>query len=160
MVATPEGALYMIDTCSFTELRRVYPRKNFPPVWELIEDLVVQGRFLSVDDVFLELDAQDDEVAAWARAHRDVFLPLTEEIQQKAREILRSHQTLVDLKKRKSSADPFLIAAVLLRGATVVTQEKRSGGPPAVKIPDVCATYEARCIPLLMMLQAENLGAS
>lgn len=160
MVAKPEDTLYMIDACSFTELRRVYPKQNFPAVSVVIEDLVVQGRLLSVDDVFLELDAQDDEVAAWAQAHRAVFLPLTEEMQQKAREILSSHPTLIDLKKRKSSADPFLIAAALLRGATVVTQEKRSGGPPAVKIPDVYAACNVRCIPLLMMLQSENLRAS
>ena len=140
MVAKPEDALYMIDACSFTELRRVYPKQNFPAVWVLIEDLVVQGRVLSVDDVFLELDPQGDEVAAWARAHHDVFLPLTEEIRQKAREILSSHPTPIDLKKRKSSADPFLIAAALLRGATVVTQEKRSGGLPAVESP-MCAPH-------------------
>jgi hypothetical protein len=157
MAAELEDIFYMVDACSFTELRRVYPKVNFPGVWELIEGLVVEGRLNSVEDVFFELDAQDDEVSVWARSHRDIFLPLTEEIQQKAREILSSHPTLVDLKKRKSSADPFLIAAALLRGATVVTQEKRSGGPPAVKIPDVCASFNVRCIPLLTMLQAENL---
>lgn len=147
----------MVDACSFTELRRTYPRPHFDGVWKLIERVAAEGRLLSVKEVYLELDNQDDEVAVWAKKHRDIFLPLTSEVQLKTREILKSHPTLVDLKK-KSGADPFLIAAAILRGATVVTQEKKSGGPPSVKIPDVCAAYGVKCIPLLEFLKAEELS--
>ena len=149
--------VYMVDTCSFTELRRSYPRPHFDVVWKLVERLVEEDRLLSVEDVFIEIDAQDDEVAVWARARRHIFLPLIEDIQKQARAILATHPTLIDLKKRKSSADPFLIAAALTRGAIVVTQEKKSGGPPAVKIPDVCAAYNVECIVLLRVLQGEGL---
>jgi hypothetical protein len=147
----------MVDTCSFTELRRTYPRPHFKSVWTLIERLVTDGRLLSVEEVYIELKAQDDEVAEWAEQHKDIFLPLTEEIQLKAREILKRHPTLVDLKKKKSGADAFLIAAALLGGAAVVTQEEKSGGSPTVKIPDVCAFHAIRCIPLLELLKAERL---
>jgi len=150
--------VYVVDTCSFTELRRTYPRPHFDAVWKLIERVADEGRLVSVEDVFLELDAQDDEVAEWARARRGLFLPLTEELQAKAREILSTHPTLVDVKKRKSGADPFLVALGVLRHACVVTQERRSGGPPAVKIPDVCAAYGVRCVPLLQLLQDEGLA--
>ena len=150
----------MVDACSFTELRRVYPRQNFPAVWELVEDLVTQRRLISVADIFVELDAQDDEVASWAQSHQGIFLPLSEDIQTQARDILRSYPNLIDLKKRKSSADPFLIAAAIIHEATVVTQEKPSGGPPVVKIPDVCRGYKVPCIQLLEMLKEEGLLAS
>jgi len=141
--------VYVVDACSLTALRRVYPRKNFPAVWRLMDDLARQGRLVSVEDVLLELDAQDDEVAEWARRHRGIFLPLIGDVQTKAREILRSHPTLVDLRKIKSSADPFLIA----------TEEKPSGGPDRVKIPDVCNAYTVPCMRLLDLLQAEGLKA-
>ena len=148
---------YTVDTSSFTELRRTYPRPHFDAVWKLVEKLATEGRLLSIDEVFREIECQDDEVAEWATKHSKIFLPLDAPIQLKAREILKNHPTLVDLKKKKSGADPFLIAAAIIREATVVTQEKRSGGPPAVKIPDVCQAYKVRCIPLLEMLQAEGL---
>jgi hypothetical protein len=86
-----------------------------------------------------------------------LFLPLTEDIQQKAKEILVTHPTLVDIKRRKSGADLFLIAAAIVRGGIVVTQEKlRGGSPKVVKIPHVCEAYGVRCIPLLALLQQEG----
>lgn len=151
------GARYMVDTCSFTELRRAYPRPAFDAVWKLVEALAAAGRLLSIDEVLLELKAQDDEVSAWASAHESIFLPLAEDIQVRAREVLAQYPTLVDWKRRKSSADPFVIAAAEVKNATVVTQEKPSGGPPAVKIPDVCRGRRVQCIPLLEMLVAEDL---
>jgi hypothetical protein len=152
------AALYMVDTCSFTELRRTYPRPYLDAVWRLVERVADDGRLLSVEEVFNELQAQDDEVAQWAMARRSLFLPLTEDIQQKAREILISHRTLVNIRRKKSGADPFLIAAAIVHNAIVVTKEKKSGGPPAVKIPDVCEAYGVRCIPLLTLLQQEGLA--
>ena len=121
---------------------------------------MTQGRLISVADIFVELDAQDDEVSSWAQSHQGIFLPLSEDIQTQARDILRSYPNLIDLKKRKSSADPFLIAAAIIHEATVVTQEKPSGGPQVVKIPDVCRGYRIPCIQLLEMLQEEGLMAS
>jgi hypothetical protein len=151
-------ATYVVDACSFTELRRTYPRPHFDAVWKLVEKLAAEGRLHSVDEVLRELSIQDDEVAEWASKHSAIFLPLDEPIQLKAREILKSHPTLIDLKKKKSGADPFLIGAAIVSGATVVTQEQKSGGPHAVKIPDVCQAYKVRCIPLLELLKAEGLS--
>jgi Domain of unknown function (DUF4411) len=151
-----KAAIYMVDACSLIELRRTYPRPLFAPVWKLLEELAASGRLLSVEEVLLELKRQDDEIAEWATQRKEIFLPLDEEIQLKAREILKAHPTLVDLKKRKSGADPFLVAAALTRGAIVVTQEGRSGGPGKVKIPDVCQARTIKCITLLDLLQAEG----
>jgi hypothetical protein len=157
-MAAAASGLYVIDTCSITELRRTYPQKGFPPVWALLDDLAIRQKLISVEDVAIELDAFDDESSEWARAHESIFLPLSAEIQAEARKILAVHPNLVDIKKRKSSADPFVVALAVVRGGTVVTQEKPSGGPHKVKIPDVCASLGVLCIPLLDMLLAEGLG--
>ena len=151
------AALYMVDTSSFTELRRTYPRPPFDNVWKLIERLADEGRLISIDLVLDELNAQDDEVSAWAKERSDLFLELDEAIQLRTKEVLAQFPNLVDLKRKKSSADPFLIAAAIVKGAVVVTQEKPSGGPPAVKIPNVCSALKVRCIPLLTLIQEEGL---
>lgn len=153
-----EPVRYMVDTCSFTELRRVYPRPHFDAVWKLLEQLAQDGRLLSVEEVLCELKAQDDEVTKWAQSRESIFLPLDEAVQRGARDVLARFPTLLDLKRGKSSADPFLIAAAALQRATVVTQEKPSGGPSAVKIPDVCKALKIPCIQLLDLLKAESLA--
>ena len=70
--------LYMVDTCSFTALRRTYPREvpPFEPVWRTVEILAERKRLFSIDLVLEELNAMDDEVSQWANAHGDLFLPL------------------------------------------------------------------------------------
>ncbi len=151
--------LYWFDTCSFTQLRRVYPRENFERVWELIETLATQGRIKSVEDVLLELQDQDDDVATWATGHSDLFVDLELPIQQQARAILARFPTLLSFRNARgsSSADPFLVACAIVYGGIIVTEEQRSGGPPRVKIPDVCEQLNIRCFKLLEVLRCEGL---
>jgi len=47
-----------------------------------------------------------------------------------------------------------LIAAAVLHQAVVVTQERRSGGPPAVEIPDVCPHFGVAWVPLLKVINS------
>ena len=153
-----ELPIYIMDTCSFTELQWTYPSSllTFEGVWRTIETLAEQSRLFSIELVLDELSAVDNEISQWANHHSDLFLSLDEEIQQQARTILASYQKLVDLKKKKSTADPFLIAAAIVKEAVVVTEERPSGGPPALKIPDVCKALKVECIPLWEVLKRES----
>lgn len=154
--ATTVGGVYCMDTCSFTELRRTYPRPNFARVWDFLADLIQRGRILSVDQVLVELNEQDDDVTAWVNQWPHIFITLDQAIQTRARQILLAYPRLIDLRKTRSSADPFLIAATSIRGGTLVTEENPSGGPNRVKIPDVARGEGVTCIKLLGMLQSEN----
>jgi hypothetical protein len=148
---------YWFDTCSFTELRRTYPMPVFDPVWQFVGQLLSERRILSIEDVFIELEQQDDEIARWISNWEDNFISLDDTIQIKAREILATSPKLVDLRKGKSSADPFLIsAAAVNHGGIIVTEENPSGGPPKVKIPDVARSLNISCIKLLDVLQRED----
>jgi hypothetical protein len=42
---------YIVDTCSFTTLRRVYPREMFSPVWTLLSDLAREGAMAGIPGV-------------------------------------------------------------------------------------------------------------
>lgn len=148
---------YVVDTASFTQVRRVYPLDVFPGVWEKLDACVDSGLLVSSDLVLDELKAQDDEILAWAKKHSSIFLPLDESIQQKAKEILRTHTALYDHKKKKSGADPFVIATAIQLSCGVVTEEDKSGGPNKFKIPDVCEAYGVECMKVLEMLRREGV---
>jgi len=147
---------YVIDTCSLIELRRTYPKDVFPGVWDKVGELAESEILISVEDVYEELKVQDDEVLEWANEHVE-FKPLDEQIQIKASEILENYPNLLNLKKRKSSADPFLIATAMVFSCSVITEETPSGGGPYLKIPDICRSNGIDCIRLLDMLRTENL---
>jgi len=147
---------YVIDTCSLTALRRLYPNDVFAPVWDFVSELSRAGRVASVDEVYEELKAQDDEVLDWATLHKDMFYPLCADVQAQAKAILTTHTDLYDAKKRKSSADAFLIGLANHLSATIVTEERHSNGKHP-KIPDVCHDYGIECIDLLEMLRREGL---
>ncbi len=134
-------------------MRRIYPKDVFPGAWELLDQLSDDGVLLSSDEVFEELKVQDDEVLEWAKKNFSIFIPLDEDVQMSASKILTTHANLVDLKRRKSGADPFVIGTAIVKGCAVVTEERPSGGPRKSKIPDVCKAYQVKCIRILEMLR-------
>ncbi len=148
---------YALDTCSLTALSRLYPADVFPTAWRIVDQLIQNGIICSCEEVYLELTSQDDGLSDWARARRHMFLPIDVEIQDKVKQVLSTHPTLLDLKKNKSGADPFLIAVASIHKCSLVTEEKPSGGPQRSKIPDVCKAHDIECIPLLVMLRREGL---
>lgn len=156
-MATPIKPKYVIDTCSLTTLRRVYPKENFKSVWDKISSLAKNNILISTEEVFEEIKQNDDEILKWAKEHDHIFFPHTKEIQLLVKKILVSHTNLFDAKNKKSTADPFLIAVAIINNCALVTEEKPSGGPNKYKIPDVCKDYNVECIDLLTLLKRENL---
>lgn len=149
---------YVIDTCSFTALRRVYPLDVFPGAWEAITQMAELGLIISSNEVYIELQEQEDIVTEWAKNHRDIFVPLKKEIQIKASEILDQFPNLLDLNNMKSNADAFVIATAILHNCTVVTEEDPTGnGAKLVKIPNVCGSFAIKYIKLLDLLRMEQI---
>ena len=109
---------YAVDTCSFTQIGRSYPSDVFPSVWSKLDELVADQLICSVEEVYFELIAQDDTLADWAKRRHHIFLPIDEHIQRHVKDILQTHSNLLDLKKNKSGADPFLIA---IAGHKIIT---------------------------------------
>lgn len=138
-------------------MRRTYPADIFPGAWEKLNELAELGILISAEDVFEELKVQDDEILEWANEYQSIFLPLDDHIQKQASKILQTHKNLVDLKKRKSGADPFVIATAIIKRCIIVTEEKPSGGPHKSKIPDVCKAYKVEYISILEMFRREKL---
>ena len=86
------------------------------------------------------------------------FIPLKQEIQIKASEILSQFPNLLDLNNMKSNAGAFVIATAILRNCTVVTEEDPTGnGAKLVKIPNVCSTLSVKYLKLLDLLRTEQI---
>ncbi|MBD3670360.1 MAG: DUF4411 family protein [Gammaproteobacteria bacterium] len=154
-MSTPK---YVIDTCSLTKMRHTYPEDVFPSAWSKLTELADNGILISAADVWEELNVFEDEISAWAKSRTDFFCPLTPNIQTRATQILRSHPGLLDLKKNKSSADPFVISTAIELGCVVVTEELITNSPVRPKIPNVCKDLKIDCINLLEMLRREGLS--
>lgn len=149
---------YVIDTCSLTKMRHTYPEDVFPSAWSKLTELADSGILISAADVWEELNVFEDEISTWAKTRVEFFYPLTPNIQTRATEILSSHSGLLDLKKNKSSADPFLISTAMEFDCIVVTEELISNSPIRPKIPNVCKDLDVDCINLLEMLRREGLS--
>lgn len=114
-------------------------------------EAVAAGVVIAPDEVLRETERKDDGLHAWCKAHRELFTPLTEEVQLAAIEITAAVPTLVDLRKGRGQADPFVIALARVRSATVVTEEHSK--PTVPRIPDACRKFGVRCINLLEFIR-------
>ena len=97
-----------------------------------------RGDIFVVDEVVRELERKDDDVLKWVKKHDSMIVRIDAEIQRYVVEIMSSHTRLVDSKKNRSGADPWVIALARAKSLTVVTAEKATGSPAKPKIPDVC----------------------
>lgn len=149
---------YSIDTSAFLEAwRRRYPPDIFPAVWARIEAVIDAGDLAATEEVFLELEKRDDDVHAWAKGHRgNLFVPIDEPQQRHVAAILQKHERLVDTRKNRSSADPFVIALALANGCAVITAEAATGKADRPNIPDVCSALGVRSINLVEFFREQG----
>lgn len=148
---------YSLDTSAFLHAwRRSYPPDVFPSLWSKIDELVDEGKLIASEEVFVELERKDDEVYAWARQHGEMFVPINGLIQQVVRNILQSYPRLLDTRKNRSGADPFVIAVAQIESCTVVTNEVPSNNLLRPHIPDICAALDIRWIDFLGMAREQG----
>ena len=118
---------YVIDACALINASKNYnmTKKAFSHIWQAFNELVENGQLISSSEIFEEL--KDDDIVKWAKEHKDVFLPLSKEVQLKTPQIIKI-QT-----KGSSNGDPFLIATAILEDGIIVTDEgNKNNGIPMV----------------------------
>lgn len=149
---------YAIDSCSLIKLYELYPYDIAPGAWDALNEMTDSGILISSSEVFIELNYQDDEVLKWAKEHQQIFFALSPIIQLKASKVLNNFPNLIDLRKPKSSADPFLIATAIVESCIIVTEELPNGPDSKfVKIPNVCKELNIRYINLLELMRLEGV---
>ena len=115
--------MYSVDTSALIDgLERYYPEENFPALWERVDGLISDGRFLISEEVWEEVKSKDAVAKAWCEPRKEsIIVPTDSAVVQDVQEILSLHERLVKNMKGRNRADAFVIAVGRLRRATVVT---------------------------------------
>ncbi len=152
--------IYVFDTSAFIVLKNFYPA-TFATLWNQIDSLVANGTIVSVREVFNELHNYNDAdfIQDWAKQNKSVFAkPSNAELLVVQQILANPHfQVLISNKailKGTPVADPFVVAAAKIKGATVVTQEGMK--PNAAKIPNVCQKFGVLCIDLEIFMKHQD----
>lgn len=149
--------IYSVDTSALLDgWVRHYPPDVFPAIWERIEKLIYDGKLRAIEEVLVELEKKDDEVFKWAKSMPALFVPIDDDIQIAVSNILEKHERLVDTRKSRSQADPFVIALAQVYHCKVVTAEHRTNNLDKPHIPDVCEALKIQSITLLQLVREEG----
>ena len=144
---------YCLDTNIFIEpWNKFYSLQFTKGYWEILADLAQKGVLFSTDEVKREIEQIDDDLLKWLK-DKKFFKSPNEDIQRRMREILRKYPQLTDHLKRRSIADPWVIAHAQFENAGVVTLEQKAQKSGQVKIPDVCAKEGIECIDIYDLIR-------
>ena len=147
--------VYSLDASSLIEAHHIYPRENFPSLWDEFEVLVRNDRLKMSELVFDEV--KDEEIKEWYEEKQlkpYIRVTIDKLDQNKAKALI---PIMVDPKTGESGGDPWVIAlAQDLQNGIVVTQEKASRNEDKPKIPNICKGLDIECINLLDLIKKEE----
>ncbi len=148
---------YSIDTSAILDgWNRYYPPDVVPGLWDKIEELIHHGDLIASEEVLRELSVKDDGAHKWAKKQNGLFIPTDATVQMEVKSILKTHQRLIDTRKNRSGADPFVIAVAKIHSCKLVTGEKQSNNSQKPHIPDVCNDMAIACIDLLHLCREQK----
>jgi hypothetical protein len=130
-------------------MNNYYPNSH-TSFWHNLRAFTLDGKLLSVDQVYQELANQDVKpyVFEWMEENKRIFrTPTTEESRlvaqifavPKFQESLKQKQRI----KKGAFADPWLVAAGKIYGACIVTEERKP--MHSSHIPNICEYFEVSC---------------
>lgn len=152
--------MFILDTNSIRILETYYP-DQFPSFWAQFNAAVGSGTVVSVAEVRKELErgSPAEHFLDWMKMNKPFFPDPCADTMTNVAAVLtdRHFQQMVRVKQILSGspvADPFLVAAGMTLGGTVVTEEKLTKNAP--KIPNACQKHGVDCTNLRGMLGALN----
>jgi hypothetical protein len=130
---------YSIDTSAILDgWSRYFPPDVVPGLWVNLEKMIIDGKLIATEEVYIEIKKKSDELYAWAKKNHQMFLPIDDKIQIAVTSILKDHKRLIDTRRNRSGADPFVIALAKTNNCKVITGEHKSNSLNRPHIPDVC----------------------
>lgn len=151
------GPLYCVDTSSLIHAAdRAYPIDVFGSFWERFDGLISDGRVIAPREVLKEISRQHDELHDWCKGRNGMFVPTSVELQRELVMVNQQFPTLVDLKKNRGLADPWVVALARLTGATAVVLTQEFSKPTKPRIPDACRALGIRTMNLLDLIRQEK----
>jgi hypothetical protein len=167
--------LYIVDSSSFIQIIRRYPKHKAPGIWDDLHALFQRGQLIAPSEVREEITQGDDDLADWAKDHDTMFWEIDRDLLERTRLVVDTFPRMANYDSTKSAhADPFIIGLALVladprqkrfgrREIFVVSDEKsdliKNPKLPLSqikKIPDVCEHFKLKCIDHLEMFIIEK----
>lgn len=137
--------------------RKHYPPPLFPCVWDCLGELCQENRIIIPKAVYDEIEVGGDDLFDWIKERKNIIHEVNEEVIRAVKEIMRDYGRLVDTKKGRSVADPWVIAHAVATSAVVVTEEEPAKQPSkSLKIPDVCNSLGIRYMNTVGLLRSRG----
>ncbi|MFA4906999.1 MAG: DUF4411 family protein [archaeon] len=108
--------IYCFDASIFIALNRINNFFPVPDIWDELEHLFNSDRLISHIYVYEEFKPErekPDFLAKWIKNKKKYFYGITEKQIQLTRRILEKFPDLIDYKREKNQADPWLIALAI-----------------------------------------------
>lgn len=152
--------MHLVDANILIDAKnRYYAFDIAPGFWTWLEKAHRSGLLISIDAVRDELVAGQDELADWARTHRDFFLPVDQWTAQNLAPLSawaarQNYSTAAQREFADDQADFLLVAHAAGHGDTVATHEQPSpDSRTRVKIPDACEAMGVEYIDIFSVLR-------
>jgi hypothetical protein len=151
------ATVFCLDTTAFVEpwVRR-YPIDVFPTYWQTLDEWAHDGRVVAPDEVLREIEKNDDDLHKWVKLRAMLFQPVEADVQNAVTAILAEYPRLVDTRKGRHTADPWVIAQAQVMSVVVVTEESE-GSRKSPKIPDVCRDKGISVVRVVDLIRAMDL---
>jgi predicted nucleic acid-binding protein len=152
--------MYLVDANILIDAKnRYYAFDIAPGFWAWLDQAHRNEQVISIDAVRDELLAGHDELADWAKARRDFFLPADQLTVQNFAPLStwaasQNYKPAALQEFTRDQADFALIAHAAGHGDIVVTNEQpRPDSRKKVKIPDACAAMGVRTADIFTVLR-------
>lgn len=164
---------FLLDSNTFiTPYRRFYPFDFAPGFWDQLEKNLKNDNVTVLDVVVLEVSKMEDGLSDWI-SQLDNFDPET----VKTPTVIANYRKVLSYVQKcglyreealrnwakGDVADPWLIAAAMDTGATVITEEVTAGSGLSIKspsrnakLPDVAVHFGVRCENLFYFMRQMN----
>jgi hypothetical protein len=121
-----------------------------------MDKLVTDGKVCACRQVLEELKARDDDVYAWLKQRSNIVIEIDADRFALAQAISADFPGWAD--RKRSGADPFVVALAEQRGFQVITGERPANTLKGnkTKIPDVCGHRKVAWGAVIDLIRAEG----
>lgn len=143
---------YCLDSNVLIQAWQKYYSPNYcQSYWDVLNDLGNQGIIFIPEMVYEEITRTDDDLSEWLKSSMIEVKTIDAEVTKCLKNIYSAdsnHKHMVDSKKGRSLADPWVIAHAMKEQAIVVTKEEKitAINSNKIKIPNVCDKMSVRWI--------------
>lgn len=155
--------MYVLDANIFIQSNQAHYGLDFVPAfWDWLDRGYEDGTLVSIQPVKTELAAKQDDLARWAAARSDLFVPMDASCGPSLQAVATwvsggSHYTPAAVTEFLAAADYQLVAYAHAHDLTVVTMEKSEPQRKSrVKIPEACSAHGVSWTTPFAMLRQEQ----